>query len=67
MGDCNCSRWRRLDWVVPSVAAVAFSLESGEANLTTYHFSTEAIEHLFRNTTASNPSRAAATARAMNW
>jgi hypothetical protein len=47
MGDCNCSRCRRLGWVMQSVPAGDFTLESGADNLTTYRFNTENIEHLF--------------------
>ena len=48
--DCNCSRCRRLAWVMQSVPAADFTLESGEANLAVYHFSTETIDHLFCKT-----------------
>lgn len=47
LGDCNCSRCRRLGWVMQSVPADQFTLESGADNLTTYRFNTENIEHLF--------------------
>ncbi|WP_316357568.1 GFA family protein [Devosia sp.] len=50
LGDCNCSRCRRLGWVMQSVPASDFTLESGEANLSVYHFSTETIDHLFCKT-----------------
>jgi hypothetical protein len=50
MGDCNCSRCRRLGWVLQSVPAANFVLESGEDNLTLYRFNTETIEHLFCKT-----------------
>jgi hypothetical protein len=50
LGDCNCSRCRRLGWVMQSVPAAAFMLHSGGDNLTLYHFSTETIDHLFCST-----------------
>lgn len=49
-GACNCSRCRRLGWVMQSVPASDFVLESGEANLSVYHFSSETIDHLFCRT-----------------
>ncbi len=48
--DCNCSRCRRLGWVMQSLPADQFRLESGEDNLTLYHFNTEMIDHLFCKT-----------------
>lgn len=50
MGDCNCSRCRRLGWVMQSLPASDFKLESGEDMLAVYHFSTETIDHLFCKT-----------------
>ncbi|MGV8832664.1 MAG: GFA family protein [Devosia sp.] len=50
MGDCNCSRCRRLGWVMQSVPAGDFDLESGADNLTSFRFNTETIEHLFCRT-----------------
>ena len=50
MGDCNCSRCRRLNWVLQSAPAGQFTLQSGADNLTTYHFNTENIDHLFCKT-----------------
>lgn len=50
MGDCNCSRCRRLGWVLQSAPAAQFKLVSGADNLTTYRFNTENIEHLFCKT-----------------
>lgn len=50
MGDCNCSRCRRMGWVLQSVPASSFTLHSGEDNLTLYRFNTEKIEHLFCRT-----------------
>jgi hypothetical protein len=46
-GDCNCSRCRRLGWVMQSLPAADFTLESGEDQLTAYHFNTDTIDHLF--------------------
>jgi hypothetical protein len=50
MGDCNCSRCRRLGWVLQSAPASQFDLRSGADNLKTYHFNTENIDHLFCKT-----------------
>lgn len=50
MGDCNCSRCRRVGWVLQSLPASNFTLRSGEDNLTLYRFNTEKIDHLFCKT-----------------
>ena len=50
MGDCNCSRCRRLGWVMQSVPAADFVLESGADNLTEFRFNTQTISHLFCRT-----------------
>lgn len=50
MGDCNCSRCRRLGWVMQSVPGAAFTLQAGADNLTLYRFNTEKIDHLFCKT-----------------
>ena len=47
LADCNCSRCRRLGWVMQSVPAREFTLHSGEELLSLYHFNTEMIDHLF--------------------
>jgi len=47
LGDCNCSRCRRLGWVMQSVPEADFRLESGSDALKTYRFNTEMIDHLF--------------------
>jgi len=47
LGDCNCSRCRRLGWVMQSIPEADFTLESGADRLSTYRFNTEMIEHLF--------------------
>jgi hypothetical protein len=47
LGDCNCSRCRRLGWVMQSVPVADFTLLSGEAKLKLYHFNTHHIDHLF--------------------
>ncbi len=47
LGDCNCSRCRRLGWVMQSVPAAEFTLEQGEEALVAYHFNTGMIDHLF--------------------
>ena len=45
--DCNCSRCRRLGWILKSVPAAEFALLSGADTLTEYRFNTDKIEHLF--------------------
>lgn len=50
MGDCNCSRCRRLGWVMQSLPADRFTLLSGESSLSLFHFNTETIDHLFCRT-----------------
>jgi hypothetical protein len=50
LGDCNCSRCRRLGWVMQSLPAADFTLESGEDGLAIYHFSSQTIDHLFCKT-----------------
>lgn len=45
--DCNCSRCRRLGWVMQPVPAAQFRLVSGEDRVKTYQFNTHRIEHLF--------------------
>lgn len=47
LGDCNCSRCRRLGWIMQSVPADRFALQTGEENLSLYHFNSEKIDHLF--------------------
>ncbi|KKB78711.1 hypothetical protein VW35_09345 [Devosia soli] len=50
LGDCNCSRCRRLGWVMQSIPEADFVLEAGADQLTTYRFNTEMIDHLFCKT-----------------
>ena len=50
LGDCNCSRCRRLGWVMQSVPESDFTLMAGADQLTTYRFNTEMIDHLFCKT-----------------
>lgn len=50
LGDCNCSRCRRLGWIMQSVPASDFTLHAGEDQLTLYHFNTRGIDHLFCKT-----------------
>ena len=45
--DCNCSRCRRLGWILKSVPAARFTLLGGAGSLTPYRFNTDRIEHLF--------------------
>jgi hypothetical protein len=50
VGDCNCSRCRRLGWVMQSLPASDFVLERGADNLTLFRFNTETIAHEFCKT-----------------
>ena len=45
--DCNCSRCKRLGWILKSVPAAQFTLLGGQDQLTLYRFNTDRIEHLF--------------------
>lgn len=44
---CNCSRCRRLGSVLAFAPRVAFTLLSGERDLSEYRFNTRTIRHLF--------------------
>jgi len=48
--DCNCSRCRRMGWVLQPVPGNDFKLLRGEDALTAYHFNTNHIDHLFCKT-----------------
>lgn len=50
LATCNCSRCRRLGWVMQSLPADRFKLLSGESELSVFHFNTETIDHLFCTT-----------------
>lgn len=45
--SCNCSRCGRLGWLMTFVPASAFTLFSGEDDLTEYRFNKKLIAHLF--------------------
>ena len=47
LSDCNCSHCRRVGWVMQSVPAAAFVLESGADRLRDYWFNTRTINHKF--------------------
>lgn len=47
MGECNCSRCKRLGWVMQSAPASDFVLHSGADKLTHYAFNTNKIDHSF--------------------
>lgn len=47
---CNCSRCQRLGAVLTFTAKEAFTLKSGEGNLTEYLFNKQRIHHLFCKT-----------------
>ena len=44
---CNCSRCRKMGFVLAFTARDAFRLKSGESALTEYLFNKQAIRHLF--------------------
>ena len=44
---CNCSMCRRAGTMLAFVPASSFRLESGETDLTSYHFNKKVIDHLF--------------------
>lgn len=44
---CNCSRCQKLGVVLAFAPPTAFSLKSGEGDLTEYRFNTGKIRHLF--------------------
>jgi hypothetical protein len=50
LADCNCSRCKRLGWVMQAIPASEFKLLSGDKQLTEYRFNTHAIQHLFCQT-----------------
>jgi hypothetical protein len=47
---CNCSRCQRLGSVLAFAPRDAFTLKSGEDNLTEYRFNTKKLQHLFCKT-----------------
>jgi len=47
VADCNCSRCRRLGWIMQPVPAADFTLHAGTEALAEYRFNTDRIEHLF--------------------
>lgn len=47
---CNCSRCQRMGFVLAFAPRDAFTLKSGEDNLTEYRFNKQAIQHLFCST-----------------
>jgi len=47
---CNCSMCHKRGWILTFVPTTAFRLQSGEDNLTTYHFNKNIIDHLFCKT-----------------
>ena len=44
---CNCSRCKRLGWVLQPVPSERFTLSIGADTLTSYRFNTERINHTF--------------------
>ena len=55
LGDCNCSRCRRLGWLMQTVPEADFVLERGADNLKEYRFNTQTISHLFCTTCGIEP------------
>ena len=55
LADCNCSRCRRLGWVMQPVPAADVTILAGADVLRTYRFNTEKIEHLFCPTCGIEP------------
>lgn len=47
LSDCNCSRCRRLGWIMQPVPADAFVLHAGAEKLKDYRFNTHKIAHLY--------------------
>ena len=47
---CNCSHCKRKGLLLAFVPQTQFTLQSGEENLTTYHFNKKRIDHLFCKT-----------------
>jgi len=47
LADCNCSRCRRLGWIMQPVPEAEFRLLSGAEALKPYRFNTDRVEHLF--------------------
>ncbi|MGI2031352.1 GFA family protein [Rhizobium panacihumi] len=47
---CNCSRCQRLGAVLAFTPKAAFSLKSGEENLSEYRFNSMKLQHLFCKT-----------------
>jgi hypothetical protein len=47
---CNCSRCRRLGWILHFAPRADFTLETGEGALTEFRFNREKIAHLFCKT-----------------
>lgn len=47
LGECNCSRCKRLGWIMQSVPAERFTLRTGADKLKPYRFNSHRIEHLF--------------------
>lgn len=48
--SCDCSICSMRGWLLTFVPSTAFTLKSGEDNLTTYHFNKNQIDHLFCKT-----------------
>jgi hypothetical protein len=48
--DCNCSRCKRLGWIMQPVPGEQFVLEGGADNLSPYRFNTDRIDHSFCST-----------------
>ena len=53
--ECNCSHCYRKGFILAFVPPEAFTLTSGEANLTEYRFNQRSIAHLFCKTCGVQP------------
>lgn len=47
LASCNCSRCRRMGWVLQPVPLPAMRIERGLETLVPFRFNTQTIEHLF--------------------
>jgi hypothetical protein len=45
--SCNCSRCGKLGLLLTFVSTDKFDLQSGDDNLTTFHFNKHKIDHMF--------------------
>ena len=48
--SCNCSRCKKLGWLLTFVSAGSFTLKSGEQGISDFQFNKHVIHHLFCST-----------------